>query len=163
MILGIYDPNQAADVLQGQLQVATAPTKLAQIWADDGIALAWAPTGIASLDEPDQPYRAGFNRTDSDRIDSNRADLAPGDLQQTGQTVSVFEGKLYNLAEIGARLDGEFSLVPDCSGQAIGELYERYGEDFLAQVNGKFAFALWDGRSRKLILGRDRLGIQFIV
>jgi asparagine synthase (glutamine-hydrolysing) len=42
----------------------------------------------------------------------------------------------------------------------LGPLYEKYPERFLDQVNGKFAFALWDERNQKLLLGRDRLGIE---
>ncbi len=135
MILGIYDPNRAADALRQMLRAAMPDTPCAQLWVDDGIALAWLPTGISSLDEPAQPYRSH-------------------------QTVSVFEGKLYNLAQIQSRVGEAISLTPECSGQAIGQLYERYGADLLDQVNGKFAFAVWDRRSHTLTLGRDRLGIQ---
>ena len=134
MILGIYDPQQSADKLRGKVQTAISGIELAQVWSDDAIALAWFPTNISSLDEPEQPYHSG-------------------------QTISVFNGKLYNLADIQARLGGE-AIPPERSGQAIGDLYERDGDEFLSEVNGKFAFALWDRRLQQLVLGRDRLGIQ---
>ena len=133
MILGIYDPQQSAASLQEKVQTALSKTASAQIWSDKVIALAWMPTNISSLDEPEQPYRSS-------------------------STVSVFEGKLYNLADIQTRL-GE-KITSEQSGRAIGQLYERDSDDFLFGVNGKFAFALWDRRSQQLVLGRDRLGIQ---
>ena len=134
MIFGIYDPNRSADALRQILQEAVSEPSNVQVWAEDSIALAWVKSGITSLDEPHQPY-------------------------QSDRTASVFEGKLYNLAEIQSRLETD-DLSKERSGAAIGMLYERYGEDLLEGINGKFSFAVWDKRSHTLTLGRDRLGIQ---
>lgn len=136
MILGIYEIGQSAGVLSAAVQTATSEIASAQIWADQEIALAWFPTHITTLDEPAQPYHSD-------------------------KTVSIFEGKIYNLADIQSQLEGRLKIEPGRSGQAIGELYERLGrDDFLQSINGKFAFALWDRGERSLLLGRDRLGIQ---
>src|SRR4030095_15227955 len=72
----------------------------------------------------------------------------------------LFEGKIYNVVEIGAALGSGSVFDNSRSGEALVQLYERYGEDFLNWVNGKFAFALWDKRNKKLLLGRDRLGVE---
>lgn len=135
MILGIYDVGRSATALAESLRAAVADGASAQVWADEGIALAWLPSRIATLDEPEQPYL-------------------------TDRTVSVFEGKLYNLEEIQAQLESADLLKAARSGEAIGRLYERRGDDFLQSANGKFSFALWDKEKRSLVLGRDRLGIQ---
>jgi len=74
--------------------------------------------------------------------------------------VLVFEGKVYNIADIKKLLGTEHRFTTTCSGEALAHLYEKYREDFLAQVNGKFTFALWDEINQRLILGRDRLGIE---
>lgn len=135
MIFGIYDPSQPADILRHTVQQTVIDCPSVEVWAEDAIALAWTSSGISSLDEPHQPYCRD-------------------------RTVSVFEGKLYNLDEIQSRLSNAPPLSTDNSGRAIGLLYEGFGEDLLEQVNGKFSFAVWDRRSQTLTLGRDRLGIQ---
>lgn len=37
-------------------------------------------------------------------------------------------------------------------------LHDRDGEDFVRQLDGAFALALWEGRSKRLVLARDRFG-----
>jgi asparagine synthase (glutamine-hydrolysing) len=138
MIFGIYEPDRPADALRHQAQAVINEGTSVKVWVEDSILLAWIPSGISTLDEPAQPYH-------SDQI------------------ISVFEGKLYNLQEIQSRLGNNTALATETSGQAIGLLYQRFGNTLLEQVNGKFAFALWDRRSQILTLGRDRLGIQSLL
>lgn len=44
--------------------------------------------------------------------------------------------------------------------ETILHLYEEFGIDCLAKIDGMFAFALWDNRTRELFLVRDRIGIK---
>lgn len=39
-------------------------------------------------------------------------------------------------------------------------LWQRYGPQALPRLRGMFAFALWDGQARRLVLARDALGIK---
>ncbi len=39
-------------------------------------------------------------------------------------------------------------------------LYEEHGDDFVAHLEGMYGFALWDARRKRLLIGRDRLGIK---
>src|SRR5206468_2824019 len=42
--------------------------------------------------------------------------------------------------------------------ETIVHLYEELGEACFAKLRGMFAIALWDGKRKKLILARDRIG-----
>ena len=47
----------------------------------------------------------------------------------------------------------------DCRERVIAA-YQAHGADFLAHIDGEFAFALADAENEAIILGRDRLGLQ---
>ena len=44
--------------------------------------------------------------------------------------------------------------------EVILELYQKDGEEFLDKIDGSYAIAIWDGREKKLLLARDRLGYK---
>src|SRR4029079_7413967 len=41
---------------------------------------------------------------------------------------------------------------------AYRQWWESEGPHFVSRLSGMFAFALWDGRARRLVLARDRVG-----
>lgn len=73
----------------------------------------------------------------------------------------VFDGGIYNFEELKRELTGRG--IPIVKGD-VPELclkgYREYGEDFFKKINGTFALALWDGKERKAILCRDKIGVK---
>lgn len=73
----------------------------------------------------------------------------------------VFNGELYNYQELREQLQKRgHRLETSSDTECLVHLYEDYGEDLVTYLRGMFAFALWDDRQKKLVLGRDRLGIK---
>ncbi len=71
----------------------------------------------------------------------------------------VYNGEIYNYRELGAdliKLGHKLSLRSDTEVLLRG--YLQWGPEVVARCNGMFAFALWDGRDRTLLLARDRMG-----
>ncbi len=79
-----------------------------------------------------------------------------------GNMALVANGEVYNFQELRAELERaghQFGSHSDCETILWG--YLEWGVDkLLEKLNGMYAFALWDGRSRELIVARDRIGIK---
>ena len=75
--------------------------------------------------------------------------------------VIVYNGEIYNVDEIKpnlVRAGCRFETTTDT--EVILYSYITYGDDFVKMLNGIFAFAIWDGARKQLILYRDRLGVK---
>lgn len=78
---------------------------------------------------------------------------------QDRRIVAVFNGEIYNHRELARRLNQMGVQLPSSSdAEVIPHLYEKFGIDFVQDLNGMFAIAIWDGRFDKLILIRDHIG-----
>ena len=83
--------------------------------------------------------------------------------------VIVYNGEVYNYSEIGASLkegagihnQSKFRTSSDT--EMILEAFSQYGVDFLDQLNGMFAIAIYDKEMEELFLFRDKLGIKPLV
>ncbi|AFL88219.1 asparagine synthase (glutamine-hydrolyzing) [Terriglobus roseus DSM 18391] len=66
----------------------------------------------------------------------------------------VFDGRLFELGKLCAELD-----LPEDSSEArvAAFAYLAWGAEFSERLDGEYAFALWDRRERRLVLGRDAM------
>jgi asparagine synthase (glutamine-hydrolysing) len=91
-------------------------------------------------------------------------DLATGDQplsNEDGTVWTVFNGEIYNFAEVRAELEAAghvFRTRTDT--EIIVHGYEQWGEACVERFRGMFAFAVWDDEHRRLLLARDRLGVK---
>src|SRR3954454_22900570 len=82
-------------------------------------------------------------------------------LSADGQTAVVFNGEIYNFADLAAELRAAgVPLRTRSDTEVLLELYRLRGVAFVEKLRGMFAFAIWDAPRRRLVLGRDRLGIK---
>ncbi|QIK38618.1 asparagine synthase (glutamine-hydrolyzing) [Caldichromatium japonicum] len=90
-------------------------------------------------------------------LDSGHQPLVSAD----GQLALVANGEVYNYVELNAELRAQ-GIQPRTASdsETILNAYAAWGLDALERLRGMYAFALYDGRSQRLILGRDRLGIK---
>lgn len=78
---------------------------------------------------------------------------------EDGSIWIVYNGEVYNFEELNRRyLSSGHTFRTRCDTETIVHLYEELGEACFAELRGMFALALWDGRKKKLLLARDRLG-----
>jgi asparagine synthase (glutamine-hydrolysing) len=89
-----------------------------------------------------------------------RKNLYP--LKNEDQTIQlIYNGEIYNFSELTTELRAKgHTFASKVDGEVLVHGYEEWGLDCLRKLNGMWAFALWDSRQERLIIGRDHAGIK---
>src|SRR5687768_562408 len=90
-------------------------------------------------------------------------DIAGGAQPMTvdGSAWLIFNGEIYNHPQLKRSLEAagrQYRTRSDT--ETILHIYKDAGERCVEQLEGMFAFAIWDRHKRQLLLARDRLGIK---
>ena len=73
----------------------------------------------------------------------------------------TFNGEIYNFKELKAKLllkGYKFNNYSDT--EVVLNMYLEYGRNFVKQLRGMFAFAIYDFSNKSVLLGRDHFGIK---
>lgn len=82
--------------------------------------------------------------------------------RRNGSTYAiVYNGEIYNTDELKAELaEAGFHFETTSDTEVILYSYMKDGCECVKMLNGIFAFAIWDGAKRRLVLARDRVGVK---
>ena len=106
----------------------------------------------------DQDSRIGLGHTRLKIIDLSPAAGQPM-TNEDGTLRIVFNGEIYNYRELTQRLRSSGHVFRSHSDtETILHLYEEKGECCVEELDGMFAFAIWNSRRRSLFLARDPVG-----
>lgn len=122
-------------------------TKMATILSYRG------PDGTATIHNQEGTAYFGMNTL---LIVNEKGDIGPY-WNEAGKVMLTFNGEIYNYRKLakewGVKLTGGKS-----DSHVVLTGYERFGPDFVNHLDGMFAIAIFDDRSKKLHLFRDRMG-----
>ena len=107
------------------------------IYSADGVALGVRRLSIVDVEGGHQPV-----------------------TNEDGSIWCVQNGELYNHGDIRAGFGRRHQLRSRCDTEILPHLYEDVGTAFPEHLRGKFGIALWDGRERRAVIARDRLGVK---
>jgi asparagine synthase (glutamine-hydrolysing) len=108
------------------------------VFQSKAVALAATRLKIIDLEGGDQPIRS-----------------------EDGDTVIVFNGEVYNHQELRRELESlGHRFRSRCDTEVVLRSFLEWDVKCLSRLRGMFAFAIWSESKKRLVLGRDRMGIK---
>ena len=105
----------------------------------------------------DQNISLGFKRLSIIDIKNGKQPL----ISQNKRYVIAFNGEIYNYKKLREKLiSKKIHLQTNSDTEVLLESIVNFGLDFIKEINGMFAFVLYDRRENCIYLFRDRLGIK---
>ncbi|MFI0723163.1 asparagine synthase (glutamine-hydrolyzing) [Streptomyces sp. NPDC021224] len=78
-----------------------------------------------------------------------------------GQVAMVYSGEAYNYTELRAELRSRgHRFTTESDTEVVLHGYLEWGEAVAERLNGMYALAVWDARTDRLVMIRDRMGIK---
>lgn len=106
--------------------------------------------------EPNQ-IALGHNRLSI--IDLSAAANQPF-VSSDGRYHLVFNGEIYNYLELKQKLRFDFEFKTNSDTEVLLAAFIKWGKECLAELNGMFAFIIWDIKDQSLFAARDRFGVK---
>ena len=77
---------------------------------------------------------------------------------EDGSIQVALNGEIYNFRELRERYCAAETFRSSGDAEVVAHLYRALGEEVFSRLDGMFALAIWDGRSRRLVLATDPFG-----
>lgn len=131
---------------------------------DDHRYYFWSPGGGGECYVQDVPADGGAAVMGFAHRRLAIVDVKSGHQPMSNQDDSMwicYNGEVYNYLDLRRLLLSRGHLLRTYSDTEVAlHLYDEFGPESVAQLNGLFAYAVWDGSRRQLFLARDRYGIK---
>ena len=132
---------------------------------DVGYACADPVTGSCGTWGDDLPEREQLGGVVFGHRRLSILDLTPAGhqpmLSDDRSRVLAYNGEVYNFLELRRELESRgVGFRGHCDTEVLLRAYEHWGADVVGRLNGMWAFAVWDGRKREVVVSRDRFGVK---
>ncbi len=140
-ILGIFDMKTSADALRPQaLEISKKMRHRGPDWSgiynDENAILVHERLSIVDPQSGKQPL-----------------------IGNDDNVILAVNGEIYNHKELERKLEKPYAFKTKSDCEVIIPLYEQRGVNFLNDLTGMFAFALYDKKENAYLIARDHIGI----
>jgi asparagine synthase (glutamine-hydrolysing) len=140
-VIGVFDLKQKSSdlrpkVLQMSKKIRHRGPDWSGIWCGENAILAHERLSIVDPESGGQPL-----------------------YSKDGKLILSVNGEIYNHQEIRKSLDGSYEFLTHSDCEVILALYHQKGIDFMEDLNGIFAFALYDNEKDQYLIARDPIGV----
>jgi asparagine synthase (glutamine-hydrolysing) len=114
------------------------------------------PDDAGTYISPDKKLGLGHRRLSI--IDLSAMGCQPM-CNEDGSVWITYNGEIYNHQRLRRELEAKGHLYKSHTDtETILHLYEEKGQDCVRDLEGMFAFAIWDNKRERMLLARDRIG-----
>ncbi len=115
---------------------------------------------IENIKKQNENFQTGFafNRLSIQDLSKNASQPM---ISNNGRYLILLNGEIYNFIELRETLiESGHKFKSKSDTEVVLQMYEKYGEQMLDQLNGMFALVIYDIHDRSFFIARDRLGIK---